>query len=46
MPKNSNTKKKACAQEIRAIIDDDRKIFNSSSDKLYSLASDLVDFDH
>ncbi len=45
MPKNSNNKKKACAQEIKAIIDDDRKIFNSSSDEQYRLASDLVDFD-
>jgi hypothetical protein len=39
MPKNLNTKKKACAQEIKAII-------NSSSDEQYSLASDLVDFDN
>jgi hypothetical protein len=46
MPKNSNTKKKACAQEVKAIIEDDRKIFNLSSDKQYSLASDLVDFDN
>ena len=46
MPKNSNTKKKACASEIKAIIDNDRKIFNSLSDEQYSLASDLVDFDN